>query len=213
MDENSEGRLSGGLIIAAVLGALVLMMHHPTSFEGPDDGLLMNDWSNSTVHGAMVVCLFLFRFAFGTWARRLGREYASVRAGTMAFDAGMTAFIAASVIAGSAAGSLAGQTDSETVRIQMKALGAVNLTLANLGMILTAAAIGLWAIRMLRLNALTRVAGTLGLIVAAAAAGWMVIERGTFGLYPATIATMLFGVWSSLVALRMMAGEKAGDAG
>lgn len=207
----SDTRLSGGLIIAAVLGALVLMLHHPTSFRGPDDNLLLNDWSNDLVHGAMIVCLLIMRFSFGTWARRLGPEHASVRAGTIAFDAGMTAFIGAAVITGFAAGSLGEHADSEAVRMQVETLGALNRALANLGMVLTAAAMTLWAVRMLQLTVLAKIAGALGLIVAVVAVGWMIIGRGTFGLYPATVATVLFGAWSLLVASRMM-GDAPGDA-
>ena len=210
MNNLSEGRLSGGMIIAAVLGALVLMLHHPTTFKGPDDGLLLNDWSNALVHGAMIGCLFMLRFSFQTWAWRLGTEHASVRAGTMAFDAGMTAFIAAALITGFAAGGLAGQADPEAVRMQVKILGAVNRALANLGMVLTVAAMTLWAVRMLRLTVVTKIAGTLGLVVAVVAAGWMIVGQGSFGLYPATVATVLFGAWSLLVA-SWMKGDTPGD--
>lgn len=213
MNDTYEGRLSGGLIIAAVLGALVLMLHHPTSFKGPDDGLLLNDWSNTVVHGAMIVCLSLWRFAFGNWARRLGTEHPSVRAGTMAFDAGMTAFICAALISGFASSGLAGHGEPDEVRKSLHTFVALNRALANLGMVLTAAAMALWSVRMLRLNGLTRVAGGLGVVVTVVAAGWLVIGGGAFGLYPATVATVLFGAWSLLVASRMIAGEQAGDAG
>ena len=213
MKTNFEGRLSGGLIIAAVAGALVLMLHHPTSFQGPDDGLLLNDWSNTVVHGAMIVCLFMLRFALSTWARRLGPAHASVRAGAMAFDGGMTAFIGAALISGFAASGLAaGQADPAEVRLQLKAFVALNQVLANLGMVLTAAALGLWAIRMVRLKGLTRVTGLLGLTIAIMAAGWMIVGQGAFGLYPALISTLLFGAWSLLVAWRMIDGDQTGDA-
>lgn len=204
MNDRSEGRLSGGLIIASVLGALMLMLHHPTSFNGPDDGLLLNDWSNQFVHGAMIACLFMLRFSFRTWVRRLGTDHASVRAGTMVFDAGMTAFIGAALITGFAVGGLAGQGDSEAVLTQVMSLGAVNRALANLGIVLTAAAMTLWSVRMLRLMALAKIAGALGLVVAVVAVGWMTVGKGAFGLYPATVATVLFGAWSLLVAARMM---------
>jgi hypothetical protein len=213
VNDNFEGRLSGGLIIAAVLGALVLMLHHPTSFQGPDDGLLLNDWSNTVVHGAMIVSLFLLRFAFSTWARRLGPDHASVRAGVMAFDGSMTAFIAASLISGFAASGLAtAQVDPDAVRVQLKAFAALNRALANLGMVLTVAAMALWAVRMLRLRALTRIAGALGLVITVVAIGWMIVGRGAFGLYPATAATVLFGAWSLLIASQMMGGDQPGDA-
>lgn len=212
MHDHFESRLSGALILAAVAAALVLMLHHPTSFKGPDDGLLLHDWSNTVVHGAMIVCLFSLRLAFSTWAGRLDLSRMSVRAGAMAFDAGMTAFIVAALISGFAAGGLStAQADPGMMRVQPGAFGALNRALANLGMVLTVAGMALWAIRMLRMSILTRIAGALGLVIAAIAVAWLVLGQGAFGLYPATIATGLFGVRSLLVASRMMRGDGPGD--
>lgn len=208
MTDNSEGRLSGALIIGAVVGSLVLMLHHPTSFKGPDDGLLLHDWSNTVVHGAMMVCLFLFRFGLSTWARKLGLDHPTVRAGKMAFEGGMTAFIGASLFSGFAASGLAGQADPDAVRLQLTAFGALNRALANLGMVLTVVAMALWAVRMIRLTTLTRIAAALGLVIAVATFGWLILAEGAFGLYPATVATVLFGAWSSLVAAAMTGGDQ-----
>jgi hypothetical protein len=214
MDDERDTRLAGGLIIAATIGSLVLMLHHPTSLDGPDDGLLLNDWTNTAVHGGMIACLLILRFGFSDWARRLGQDHASVRAGAMAFDAGMTAFVAAALINGfAAAGLVAAQADPAAVRLQLAAFGVLNRALANFGMILTAVAMALWAIRMLRLDAMNRLAGALGLAIAVLAAGWMVVGQGAFGLYPATVATLLFGAWSTLVASRMIRSDPPGDAG
>lgn len=65
---------------------------------------------------------------------------------------------------------------------------------------------------MLRLTALSRIGGVLALVVAVIADGWLVIGQGAFGLYPAMVATVLFGVWSLLVAAQMRLGDKPGDA-
>lgn len=214
MDDKHDTRLAGGLIIAATLGSLVLMLHHPTSLDGPDDGLLMGDWTNTAVHGGMIACLLILRFGFSDWARRLGRDHASVRAGALAFDAGMTAFVAAALVNGFAvSGLLMTQADPAAVRLQVAAFGALNRALANFGMALTTVAMALWAVRMLRLDALTRFAGVVGIAVALAAAAWMLVGQGAFGLYPATIATVLFGAWSILVASRMIRDHPSGDAG
>jgi hypothetical protein len=211
MNDKHHTRLAGGLIIAATVGSLVLMLHHPTSLDGHDDGMLMGDWTNSGVHGGMIACLLMLRFGLSEWARRLGREHASVRAAAMAFDAGMTAFIGAALINGFAvSGLLAGQTDPAAVRLQVAAFGTLNRALANFGMILTAVAMALWAERMLRLDPLTRTAGAVGVAVALAAVGWIIVGQGAFGLVPATVATVLFGAWSILVASRMMRDEPRG---
>ena len=56
-DNTRQGQIAGGLIIAATLGSLVFMLHHPTSVAGPDDGMLMRDWGIGPVHAGMLICL------------------------------------------------------------------------------------------------------------------------------------------------------------
>lgn len=204
MTGRNQDRISGGLIIGAVAAAAVLMLHHPTSFRGPDDGLLLSDWSNTVVHGAMIVCLLALRFGHAEWAQRLGKAHLSVRLGAMLLDSGMVAFIAAALISGFAAGGVAARLEPKDARLLLKAFVALNQALANLGMVLTAAAMVAWALRMVRLDMVTRVAGGLGLIAAFAAAYWMIVGQGAFGLYPAVTATALFGLWSILIASQMM---------
>lgn len=205
MNQDTEARWCGALILAAVMVALVLMAHHPTSYKGPDDGLLLDDWSNTVVHGVMMVSLFLLRFAFGSWSRLLGAEHACVRAGSLAFDSGMTCFIAATLFSGFAAADLLAQADDPyKLAPALNTLGALIRALAHLGFVLTAAAMTLWAIPMLRIGGLSRVAGLLGLGIAAVAAGWLIIADGAFGLYPAMISTILFAAWSVLIASLMM---------
>ncbi|MFA4900113.1 MAG: hypothetical protein WC563_11355 [Brevundimonas sp.] len=204
MTGRDQDRISGGLIVGAVGAAATLMLHHPTSFKGPDDGLLLNDWSNTAVHGAMIVCLLALRFGHAEWAQRLGKAHLSVRLGAMLLDSGMTAFIAAALISGFAASGVAARLEPDDARLMLKGFVALNQALANLGMALTAAAMATWAVRMLRLDMVARIAGGLGLIAAVAAACWMIVGQGAFGLYPAVTATALFGLWSILIASQMM---------
>lgn len=204
MDERNEafeGRFAGVLIIAVTLGALVLMMHHPTSIGGDDDGLLLRDWSNAGVHGGMIICLFGFTFAFAILARRLGEEHLGVRAGGMAFTGGMTALAAAALINGFVVGGLEGWLPG------LLAWVLLNQTLALLGMALVSAATALWGLRMLPLDGLNKVAGSLGVAMALLAGWWMLAGDGRFGLFPATCAMVAFAAWSLIVATQMIRGR------
>ena len=203
-----EGRFIGGLIIAAALGAVLLMMHHPTSIGGADDGLLLHDWSNVFVDGGMMICLFAFLFAFAILARRLGEEHLVVRAGGMAFTGGMTALAAAALINGFVVGGLrAAMPDLPAAALQFLTLGLLNQTLALLGLALVSAATALWAFRMLRLDAMTKAAGGLGIAMAFLAGWWLLAGGGTFGLYPATYAMIVFAAWSLIIATQLIRGR------
>lgn len=203
-----EGRIVGGLIIAAALGALMLMMHHPTSIDGADDRLLLRDWGNTMVHGGMMACLFALTFAFAIVARRLGEEQLDVRAGGMAFTGGMTAMIVAALINGFVVGGLrVATTDRAAAALQFATLGLLNQTLALLGMALVSMAMALWAIRMVRMDGLTKVAGVLGVAMALLAGWWLAVGEGMFGLYPATYSMIAFATWSLIVATQMIRGK------
>lgn len=202
-----EARQAGALLLAGTGASLALMLHHPTSLRGPDDGLLLSDWSNSAVHGGMIVCLMLIGLGGSTAPRWLGQSHLSVRAGRMTFTGGIGALIVAALINGFAADGLAARTESPAaLALQFGVLAALNQTLAVFGMALVAAALALWAVRMLQLNALAKAGGVVGLAAAALALGWLVHGGGRFGLMPATVAAAVFAAWSALTAACLLRG-------
>lgn len=206
-DAKTEDRIGAGLMAGATLAALMLMMHHPTALDGPDDGLLLGDWSNRAVHGGMTACLFALAFAGPIVARRLDERRLSVRAGRMAYAGGMTALIGAALVNGFVLDRIARTTpDADTARALIHAFGATNQVLGVLGVCLAAVATALWAIRMVRLDAAAKAAAGLGVLMAGMAAWWLLFRDGVFGLYPATIAMVLFAAWSLLVAAWLIRG-------
>lgn len=203
-----EAWQAGVLLLTGTGGALVLMLHHPTSLKGPDDGLLLSDWSNAGVHGGMVACLLAICVGGSSLPRWLGDGNLSVRAGRVAFTGGMAALIAAGLINGFATGSLAARAGAaSTLSVQFGTLAALNQTFAVFGVAMVAAAMGLWSARMLRLDPMARIAGIAGLAAAALAAGWLAVGGGAFALVPAVVATLVFGAWSGLTAASLLGGR------
>jgi hypothetical protein len=212
MGGKQEARQAGGLLLAGTGGALILMLHHPTSLKGPDDGLLLGDWSNAGVHGGMVACLLAICVGGSSLPRWLGDANLSVRAGRVAFTGGMAALIAAGLINGFATGSLEARAGSvSALSIQFGTLAALNQTFAVFGVAMVAAAMGLWSARMLRLDPIAKIAGGAGLAAAALAAGWLAVGGGAFGLVPAVVATLVFGAWSALTAAALLRGPSGWD--
>lgn len=203
MTTKLEGRQAGSLMLAGTGASVMLMLHHPTSLHGPDDGVLLSDWSNAAVHGGMIVCLMAVGLGASSLPRWLGEDHLSVRAGRMLFTGGIAALVGAALVNGFAAGRLAGEAASA---IQFPVLAALNQTLAVFGMILTAAAMALWAVRMLRLGVVAKAAGSVGLASAVLALGWLIHGGGAFGLVPAVVATGVFAAWSGLTAACLLGG-------
>lgn len=203
-----ESRCGGALIIAAAICAMILVLHHPTSFNGPDDGLLLHDWSNTFVHGTMMVCLFTLMFAFAVIGRRLGEDHLEVRAGAMAFSAGMIALIAAAFLNGFVVGGLqAALINPVTAAPQFALLGVLNQKLALLGIALISGSMTLWAFRLLRMDGLTKVAGGLAIAIAALAGYWLLTGDGKFGLHIAAVSMTAFSTWSIIVAIQLFRGK------
>lgn len=203
MDMKREARQAGALMLAGTGASVMLMLHHPTSLRGPDDGLLLGDWSNAGVHGGMIVCLMAIGLGAATVPRWLGEGHLSVRTGRLAFNGGMAALVVAALVNGFATGRLAGQA---ATGIQFPVLAALNQTFAVFGMVLVAVALALWAARMLGLDALAKAAGVAGLLAATLALGWLVHGGGAFGLMPATVAAGVFAAWSVLTAACLLRG-------
>jgi hypothetical protein len=207
-DTPTDGRTGGALMLAGTLLALFLMMHHPTSLHGPDDGHLMSDWSNGLVHGGMIACILVLMAGASALPRRLGEQHLSVRAGAMAFNGGMAALIGAALINGfTVPRIMAAAANPELARLQASPFGALNQVLAFFGMILIGLACALWAVRMMRLGVVTRVAGGLGIIVAVLSGWWLIHGHGDFSLHPAVVALGVFAVWAVTVAVQLIRRE------
>ena len=202
-----EGRQAGVLLLAGTGASLALMLHHPTSLRGPDDGVLLSDWSNAGVHGGMIACLMAIGLGASTVPRWLGETHLSVRAGRMLFTGGITALIVAALVNGFAADGLAARADSPAIlAVQFPVLWALNQAFAVFGMALVAAAMALWAARMLRLGALAMAGGIAGLGAGGLALWWLAVGEGRFGLVPAVVATGVFAAWSVLTAACLLRG-------
>lgn len=207
MDIKQEARQAGGLMLAGTGASVMLMLHHPTSLRGPDDGVLLGDWSNAGVHGGMIVCLMAIGLGASSVPRWLGERHLSVRAGRMAFTGGVTALIVAALVNGFAADGLAARADSPALlAVQFPVLWALNQTFAVFGVALVAAAMALWAAGMLRLGVLAKVAAVAGLGAGGLALWWLAVGEGRFGLIPAVVATGIFAAWSVLTAACLLRG-------
>ena len=211
MRPDRQDRQAAILLLLATGAAAFLMLHHPTSLDGPDDGHLLGDWSNTAVHGGMIVCLFAVALAASCLPRMLGEDSLTVRAGRLAFNSGLAAFVGAALTNGFAANWLLARGTPAALEIQLGVLAALNQTLAMAGTVLVAFALAVWAPAMWRRGPVWRPAALAGLAVAVLAVVWLTAGQGAFGLYPATMAVLAFGAWSVLVSFAWLRGPADAD--
>jgi hypothetical protein len=203
-----EEKVAGWIIVGTSSIAMILMLHHPSTLSGPDDGLFLPDWSNAFVHTAMLGCLMLLIFAFSILADRINEYSLLGRAGGLAFTGGIVALAVAAAINGFVLSELlAALPDWSAATPQMILMGVVVRGLALGGMSLASLGIACWSIVLLRRDLVTKVCGVLGLGLTLAAGWWLAVEQGNFGLYPAVYSVAGFAIWSLIVANQMIRGR------
>ncbi|HEV7226943.1 hypothetical protein [Brevundimonas sp.] len=192
-------RPAGLVMTASAAAALFLMMHHPTSLNGPDDGLLARDMANDLVHGGMIACLIGLGVGVDALSRRLGGGKASVVAGRWAWNLGAGGLIAAALINGFALARVAAALPpSEGRQAAMTALWTLNQVLGAFGLVTAALATGLLAVSMVRVGGLLRIAGAVGVVMAVLAPIWALTTGGDLNLHDAVISMALFSAWAAL---------------
>lgn len=200
-----QTRADGVLIAAATAFALVLMLHHPTSFDTThEDGLLLSDWSNGFVHAAMIGCLLTLAVGLEGVRRHLGGTRLLTRAGAVLLWAGFLALAGAALVNGFTTGRLMASTSDPVIReAGGRAFWALNQSLTALGTTLVALGAAAWSPGLWRLSLAGRVAAGLGVALAALSL-WHTTTDGGFGLHVAVAAMAAFALWSLSVAATMI---------
>lgn len=208
----NQTRADGALIAAATVFALILMLHHPTSFEaGQDDGLFLADWSNGFVHAAVIGCLLALAVGLDGVRRRLDGTRLLTRTGAVLLWAGLLAFAGAALVNGFATGRLLASTSDPVIReAGGRIFWALNQSFDALGTLLIALGAAAWSPALWRLSRTGRVAAGLGIALAALAL-WHNTTDGGFGLQVAVAAMTAFSLWSlTLAAAMILARPKEG---
>jgi hypothetical protein len=203
-----EGKVAGWIIVFASCAAIILMLHHPSTLNGQDDGLFLSDWSNSFVHIVMLCNLMLLIFAFAILAERVGTYNLLGRAGGLAFTTGLAALVVAASINGIALKSLlTAFPDAAAAHPQLTLIRVMVMSLALFGMGFASLGIACWSLVFLLGKRATKLSGWLGLGLSLSAGWWLTVEGGDFGLYPAVYAVVAFSIWSLLVASQLISGK------
>lgn len=211
-EQRIDTRPAGVAMAASAATALFLMMHHPTSLNGPDDGLLATDMANDLVHGGMIVCLIGLGVGVDALSRRLGPDRPSVAAGRWVWNLGAAGLIGAALINGFAlARVIADAPPSEGRQAVLAGLWTLNQVLGAFGLVAVAMSAGLLALPMLRTGSPLRIAAAVGGLMAATAPVWLLVSGGALDLHAAVASMTLFSIWSALVAIALIRSPRRKD--
>ncbi len=214
-NDNRGGKIAGGALVLAALGAVALITQHPTTGSPGHDSIageiIAESALNRSVHGGMIAFVLVFYYAMSSFSRQLGEARSSVRAAQLLFAAATIAMIGAPLISGfivpGVADHYADAANEDVFRAQLTLLGETNQALAKAGSIFYGAAIFFWSLRLAGLAGLSRIAGFVGLavgvlIVAGVLTGHLVLDVHGMG-----VVIFLMGVWFILVAVQLMRGK------
>lgn len=190
-------RIAGAALVAAGLGVVVGMAHHPTRYDQTQAAV--------TVHGALLVVLALLVFGFIHFARRRGLDRPAVLAGLVAYAFGAFANIGAATINGLVTPALVMRGPGAVGPDIFAFAWAANQSLDAIGVFGTGAAFILWSLDLLTerraparlLGAAGMLAGIVPVVLLATGAIRMNVA-GAFTVYAITAA------WAAQVGLFLL---------
>ncbi len=198
-------RQAGFTLIAVTLLALFAMLHHPTvGSETLDEAVaeIGRERSlNAIVHGAMIVIVGVYYWAFAAFTRALPARRASGDLALVAAAGGTIMFAGAAVISGFAVPGFAqilptGAGEAE-VQVALRLAYAGNQALALLGTLAYGLALGGWGVALLRGDALVhRGVGALGLAAGALMIGLVTVGQRSLDVGGMTLIVLILGAWA-----------------
>lgn len=168
-------RGTGILLIVATLFSVFAMAHHP-AVTAPDLAQAIQQLKDMAdlsawVHGILIALMLVSFYAFTEFSLRRGIQRPLVRAGLVAYGAGVVAMIGAASISGFVTARVpmlaahAGDTDLHVMAVLINLCGLLNRTMANIGALAMSAGIFAWSLNLVRERGFTRIVGAAGILI------------------------------------------------
>jgi len=211
---DKAGRSAGGILLVATLLEILAMAHHP-SVSTPDiaqAALQIVRFSKfaALIHCVLMALMLLVVYGFSEFSLRRGLGRPLIRAGAIAYGAGVIAMLGAALVSGFVLPDLASLTRHVTaidlqINEQLFVLCRVlNQTCASFAVVAMSVGIVLWSIDLLRDSGSRRMVAVLGLLAGAIPAaallgGWLHLD-----VHGMTQVSVLQGCWNLAVAVLLM---------
>jgi hypothetical protein len=189
-------RIGGGALIAAALGTVLAMSHHPSGMHGGGLG--------GIVHGAMIALLGVLSFGFLRFAQQRGFERPLILAGAIAYLAAFLAHVGAATINGFIVPALTGGEPPVSHDLFRFAWHS-NQALAKLGVVATGLAYLGWGLDLAG-NARMRWIGLAGVVAGIVPAALLAAGAITMNVTGAFIAYAAHALWAVLLGAAMWRG-------
>jgi hypothetical protein len=206
MDQEIRSRLAGGTLIVSALLEVVAMGHHPT-VTTPDILEAVRQIARSSalagvVHGVLMALMLVIVYGLSEFVLRRGATRPAIRAGIIAYLAGVIVMLGAAMVSGFIVPGLMALTahNSPTdlsVNVQLLVLCRVlNQSCANFGSVAMSAGIAFWSIDLLRRDAgWRRGIGVAGIVIGVLPAAALILGALHLNVQGMSAVVMLQSLW------------------
>jgi hypothetical protein len=207
-------QFAGALLLLATVLEIVAMAHHP-SFATADIGaatprIAAAAGTAAWVHGALITLLLLVAWCFAEFCVMVGMRRPLVRAGAIAYSAGVMSMMGAALVSGfvvpEVVRSLSGlQTlDAGVMQAVFILCRVLNRTAANAGVFAMSAGTAAWSVALLRDSGARRLTGILGCLAAVLPTVALLSGAVRLNVFGMGAVVVVQGVWNIAVALLLL---------
>lgn len=196
-ETDSLTRFGGVALVAASIGTVLAMAHHPTGAHGGGLGAI--------VHGAMILFLALMLFGFAGMTLWRGATKPLMVAGAIAYAISLIGHLTAGMINGFVVPAIAARGVGPVSHDSFVLAWETNQAFARLGVLATSAAYVLWSIDLLtdgdrRLKTISLI----GLVAGLAPAALLVGGAIRMNVAGAFLSYAIQAAWAALVGFAMI---------
>lgn len=215
---NTSPSPAGGIVlIISSLLSVAAMAHHP-SITAPDIGTALQQLKDLAglsgwVHGILIALMLVNLYVLVEFCLERGITRPLVRAGLIAYCAGVVAMIGAATVSGwitpKLAWLVATPTDQDlhVLALLINFSGTLNRTLADMGAVAMSAGIFFWSVGLMHSKGAPRLVGLLGLLVGILPAVGLVLSLFHLNVQGMMAVVALQGLWMIALGVLLILGR------
>lgn len=207
-------RLCGGILIAAAILSLAVILHHPTL--GGGDGSLAEEAVreaplNSAVHGILIALVLAFHYGLSGMAARLTRLPAAIRLGSLALAAATITMTGAALVSGflvpETVGRLIAMGRDADFPVLLAMLGSANQVLADFGVLAYGIAMVGLSVELVTKGGMNRAVGLLGIVSGLVFMGGILTGHIVLDVHGMTLVLAALCLWIIAAGVQLLRGK------
>ena len=214
-----SAQAAGALLIAVSIFEIVAMAHHPSVRAADTAQAIAQLRAMSAVatwvHGVLIMLMLVGFFALTEFALRRGLVRPAIRAGLVAYAAGVVAMTGAALVGGFITPGVAmlstgvSATDLRVTAQLLDLCMLFNQALARLGAVAMSVGITAWSLDLVRSAGAQRVLGVFGMAIGLGSAGAPILGALQLDVHGMMLVLVLQAIWTTGVGVLLLRKRNA----